>query len=90
MNKNLRPENQRLLAFLQPPFPGLDLRVKRIREGSLRGSWRIYVPGVKWSEELGQKFLDLGFLNLWGDPDLKHVGNGGLFSVFLRGHNELA
>lgn len=89
-NKNLRPENARLLAFLAPHFPEInDLRVKRIRDGSLKGSWRVYAPNVRWSEAYAQKFIDLGFLNLWGDPDLKHAGNGGLFSIFVRGHNEL-
>lgn len=88
--RNLRPENQRLLAFLQPHFPGLDLRVKRILDGSLKRSWRVYCPDVLWTEELGRKFVELGFTDLWGGRDLKFAGNGGQFCIFVRGHDELA
>jgi hypothetical protein len=71
------------------------------KDGSLKGSWRLY--GLIGKEENGtpiyQKWWDnfdlqnklnaLGFTDLWGKPLHNASGNGGVFSIFVRGHNEL-
>ncbi|MFZ2937609.1 MAG: hypothetical protein WA066_02770 [Candidatus Omnitrophota bacterium] len=91
--------NKRMQDFLRSN--GFPYAVaKYFNKGSLRGSWRIYSrPAMekgdnlwniyeKWSEELAERFNALGFTNLWHKPLDKWDGNGGLFQVFVRGHNE--
>ncbi len=84
----MRPENQRMKAFLASH--GIKAMPKYIHEGSLRGLWRLYgAPNEQWTEELRSKLDALGFLDFQGQPLHRFSGNGGLFSVFVMGHNEL-
>ncbi len=91
MNKNMvsvkRPENQRMQAFLASY--GIECVPKYIRNGSLKGSWRLYNLEMRWTGELADRLNSLGFSDLWGKPLDYLSGNAGLFSVFVRGHNEL-
>jgi len=95
----MRPENQKMQKFLKEN--GIDAVPKYIKDGSLKGTWRIYgLTGEKtpqgypvhqkwWgNKELQQKFTDLGFTDWQGKPVSDSTGNGGDFSVFVRGHNE--
>lgn len=86
-NKAQRPENQRMQAFLAEN--GIDATPKYLPDGSLRGCWRLYNDAVSWSEELAGKLNALGFTDFDGKPLGRFSGNGGSFSVFVRGHNEL-
>lgn len=82
-----RPENLRMMQFLQSH--GIDAIPKYIRDGSLRGTWRIYQRDGKWSQELADKFNELGFQDFDYSPLGEFSGNGGMFQVFVRGHDEL-
>ena len=82
-----RPENQRMVDFLAQN--GVKARAKYIHDGSLKHTWRLYAPGVNWTPELTAKLTELGFTDFDGNPLNQHSGNGGLFSVFVRGHDEL-
>jgi len=83
----LRDENQRMRDFLaQHGIRGV--KVKYIWTGSLKRTWRLYNSSIRWSQEWADKLNALGFSDFDGDPLDQHSGNGGLFSVFVRGHNE--
>ena len=84
----MRAENRRMQEFLQGH--GLKVRAKRIHDGSLSGTWRIYSLKQNWTPELAEQFNRLGFVDFDGEALSWVSGNGGLFSVFVRGHNELA
>ncbi len=91
----MRPENMRMQNFLKAN--GIDAVPKYLFTGSLKGSWRLYGTKngsthdlgdyQKWTPELAQKLTVLGFRGLFGPLD-QTDGNGGVFSVFVRGHNE--
>ena len=95
----MRPENKRMQAFLRNN--GIEAVPMYIKDGSLRNSWRLYgLEGktpegapiwVKWWDniELQDKLNSLGFTDLWGNSLSNSTGNGGDFSIFVRGHNEL-
>lgn len=83
----MRDENARMQAFLAKH--GIHARVKYIATGSLKGCWRLYDPTTRWTPELAQRLTDLGFADFDGRPLHKYSGNGGVFSVFVRGHNEM-
>lgn len=83
----LRPENKRMTDWLKRK--GIDARVKYIWKGSLRGTWRLYNPRVEWTQELADKLNRLGFRDFDGKPLHQFSGNGGVFSVFVRGHDEI-
>ncbi len=95
----MRLENQQMKAFLKAN--GIDAVPQYIKDGSVKGSWRLYgLVGknpdgspiwVKWWDnfELQDKLNGLGFTDLWGNPLSNSTGNGGDFSIFVRGHNEL-
>ncbi len=83
----MRPENYRMMAFLKEH--GIAARVKRMWEGSLKLTWRLHNPAVRWSQELADKLNALGFRDYNGSPLGAFSGNGGVFSVFVRGHDEL-
>lgn len=95
----MRPENQRMQKLLKEH--GITAMPMYIRGGSMKGSWRLYgIDGKnpdgspiyqKWcgNFELQSKLNALGFTDLWGDPLRDVSGNGGDFSIFVRGHNEL-
>jgi len=89
-------ENKKMQEFLR--VNGIDAIPKYIKTGSLKRSWRLYgKTGTKtgdimqdyqrWTPELCEKLTDLGFTGFHGALG-KFSGNGGLFSVFVRGHFE--
>ena len=81
------PENIRMMEFLAKH--GIKCAVKYIWNGSLRGTWRLYGKDQKWTPELMRKLTDLRFKGFDGRQLDEYSGNGGTFSVFVRGHNEL-
>lgn len=81
----MRPENKRMQEFLKKN--GVDAMPKWISTGSLKRSWRLYNLDEKWTLELADKLTSLGFRGLNG-PLGQYNGNGGMFSVFVRGHEE--
>lgn len=94
----MRIENKRMQEFLKGH--GISAVPKYIKNGSLGGTWRLYgiedkkaIGGYglnkyqKWTPELAAKLTLLGFRGLHGQLGL-YDGNGGVFSVFVRGHNE--
>ena len=81
------PENIRMMEFLAKH--GIKCAVKYIWNGSLRGTWRLYGKDQKWTPELMRKLTDLRFKGFDGRELTEYSGNGGVFSVFVRGHNEL-
>ena len=83
----MRPENKRMQDFLKQN--GIEARVKFISEGSLRACWRLYQPSCPWTTELKDKLTALSFVDFDGKPLNSFSGNGGIFSVFVRGHKEL-
>lgn len=88
MDKRLRPENKRMREFLLSH--GIDAMPMWIKDGSLKNTWRLYNRGIKWSLELAQKLNSLGFSASRREPFGLFDGNGGVFSVFARGHENLA
>jgi len=88
----MRPENKRMQEFLKEH--GIDAIPKYLSTGSLKRSWRLYGKGdgdygyQPWTIELADKLTGLGFRGIHG-PLGKFDGNGGLFSVFVKGHYEL-
>lgn len=87
INKNMRPENARMQAFLA--YRQIECRVKYIADGSLKGCWRLFNPKMIWSKALAYRLNDMGFVGFDGCALDEYSGNGGVFSVFVRGHNEL-
>ena len=83
----MRPENKRMQDFLR--LHGIEARVKYMSKGSIRGCWRLYHPQSRWTQEIEGTLTSLGFVNLHGQPLGPYSGNGGMFSVLVRGHNEL-
>jgi len=96
----MRPENKRMQDFLREN--GIDAVAKYFPAGSCKHSWRLYgVTGEKdengrpayqkwWgNESLINKMNALGFTDLWHEPLKNSSGNGGVFSVMVRGHYEL-
>jgi len=83
----VRPENARMMEFLAKH--GIKCQVKYIWNGSLRGTWRLYNKNEKWTPELMKKLTDLRFKGFDRNPLTEYSGNGGVFSVFVRGHDEL-
>ena len=81
-----RPENEAMERFLRQH--GIKATVKYLWTGSLKRRWRLYNPTVKWTQELADKLTALGFKNFDGRQLGPSAGNGGLFSVFVVGHNE--
>lgn len=83
----MRPENQRMKAFLADN--GIRATPKYLSAGSLRGHWRLYDHNQVWTDNLCRSLSALGFMGLNGLALHKYSGNGGVFSVLVRGHNEL-
>lgn len=85
----MRPENQRMKEFLKAN--GIDAMPKFLWDGSLKGCWRLYgpKPSTRWTPELAAQLTALGFTNFQGEELNQYAGNGGMFSVFVRGNNEL-
>lgn len=83
----MRPENRAMVRFLADN--GIIAQVKYIATGSLRGCWRISNIDQRWSIFMANRLNLLGFTNFDCKPLGEFSGNGGMFQVFVRGHNEL-
>lgn len=86
-SKAKRPEHARMQAWLKEH--GIEASVKYFRDGSMRGCWSFYNGAVNWSLELAEKLNGLGFLDYDHKPLGTFSGNGGVFSVFVTGHDEI-
>lgn len=84
----MKRENKLMQEFLRRH--GIDARVKWLTEGSCKGSWRLYHPTAKWTAELATLLNALGFTSLWHEPLDRFSGNGGAFSVMVRGNEQFA
>jgi hypothetical protein len=82
----MRPENKRMKEFLASN--GIFANVKYIATGSLKRTWRLFNTNTQWTEDLAVKLNLLSFINYDNKPLGKYSGNGGRFSVFVRGHDE--
>lgn len=85
--KGKRPENVRMQEFLASH--GIAAKAKYLFAGSMRGTWQLYNGQIQWTMELAEKLNALGFLDYDGKPLGQFSGNGGYFSVSVRGHDEL-
>lgn len=83
----MKPENARMKQFLADN--NVVAVPKWLPDGSLKRCWRLYGKGQIWTRELAQRLNDLGFVDFDHWPLSKFSGNGGAFSVFVRGHEEL-
>lgn len=83
----MRPENKRMQEFLKAN--GITAIPKYIPDGSLKFTWRLYDRKAAFTPELADKLNSLGFVNYSGQPLSATCGNGGRFSVFVRGHYEM-
>jgi len=90
----MRPENKRMQAFLKAN--GIKAVVRYNAAGSMKHTWHLYgkekggVAGFQaWTPELIDKLNNLGFKDFDGGPLQRFSGNGGVFSVSVRGHFEL-
>ena len=91
----MKPENKAMSRFLAQK--GIkNVTAKYISTGSLRGCWRLYVRAKQpdklfetWTEKDADNLNSLGFTDFDGKPLGRFSGNGGMWQVFVRGHNEL-
>ena len=83
----MRPENKRMKQFLSNN--GIKAVPKWLPDGSLKHCWRLYGKGQQWTPSLMEKLTSLGFVDFDYTPLGLFSGNGGMFSVFVRGHEEL-
>jgi hypothetical protein len=83
----MRPENKRMQEFLRRA--GINCTPKYLATGSLKHTWRLYGKAQWWTGELCNALTELGFLDYNNQPLHQFSGNGGVFSVFVRGHYEL-
>ena len=88
----MKPENKKMQNFLKAN--GIDAVPKYIPTGSLKHCWRLYGKNgngwngyQRWTPDLAEKLTALGFTGLY-HPLGEFDGNGGVFSVFVRGHFE--
>jgi hypothetical protein len=84
----MRPENKRMKEFLASN--GVTAHVKWIPDGSLKNRWRFYNPDQKWTLFLAAQLTSLGFTDFDNKPLGIFSGNGGMFCVFVRGHEDMA
>lgn len=84
----MRPENQKMKEYLA--LNGIDCTPKYLFDGSLKKTWRLYNPKIKWWDNtvLQNKLKELGFKDYNGH-EITNTGNGGAFSVFLRAPLEM-
>jgi hypothetical protein len=82
----MRQENMRMKIFLKEN--GIEATPKYIPDGSLKKTWRLYNSETKWSQGLAEKINSLGFVNYDNRPLTELDGNGGMFQIFVRGHQE--
>lgn len=83
----MRQENERMRSFLASN--GIICTPKYIETGSMKRTWRLYNRNAKWTPGLAEKLNMLGFTDYNHKPLGEFSGNGGMFSVFVRGHYEL-
>ena len=83
----MRPENQRMQDFLRKH--GINCHAKFVWTGSLKGTWRLWAKGKPWTPVLADQLTALGFRDFDSRILGNYSGNGGRFSVFVRGHYEL-
>jgi hypothetical protein len=83
----MREENKAMQNYLK--YHGIECRVKYIWNGSIKHTWRLYNPEIRWTDELAQQLNDLGFRDFDYKPLGKYSGNGGVFSVCVRGNYSL-
>ena len=83
---HIRPENKRMQDFLAKH--GIKADAKYLDTGSLKGRWRLSNIDTKWTVELADRLNVLGFRDFDDRCLHKYSGNGGLFSVFVKGHYE--
>ena len=83
----MRPENTAMKNFLAAH--GIRATPRYEWKGSMRGTWYLYDGDTRWTDELCAKLTALGFADFDGKPLGRFAGNGGSFSVSVRGHNEL-
>lgn len=84
----MRPENQRMKDFLRQN--GVKAIPKFFWYGSLKTHWRLDGgDGRRWTTADAEQLNKLGFTNLSGAPLNEYDGNGGRYSVIVRGHLEL-
>ena len=99
----MRTENKAMQVFLAKEGLLHGITAKYIREGSLRGTWRLCartparIAGrtgrlfETWTEQDASTLNRLGFSGFDGRPLHRFSGNGGgMWQVFVRGHNDLA
>ncbi len=79
--------NRKMQAFLASH--GIEVLPKYIPDGSLKGTWRLYNKSVKWSIFLANILNSIGFRDYNGKPLGIYSGNGGIFCIFVRGHEEM-
>jgi len=97
--ENMKLENQKMKAFLRAN--GISAMPMYIKDGSLKHTWRLYGTTNKKDENgrpiyqkwwgnkpLINKLTALGFKDFEGKELSDISGNGGVFSVFVRGHYE--
>ena len=68
---------------------GIIANAKWFSTGSLKRTWRLYNPEQKWTPFLTAQLTQLGFTDFDNKPLGIYSGNGGMFSVFVKGHEEL-
>ncbi len=83
----MRIENTRMKEFLASH--GIKATPRYLHKGSMKGTWGLYDRGTKWTPELTEQLNALGFVDYDHTPLDQYSGNGGLFQVFVRGHNEM-
>ena len=94
----MRPENKRMKEFLMANGFARVIP-KYIATGSLKRCWRLtgiqdnnkigWEKYQRWTIDIAKRLNDLEFMNFTGKPLDIYDGNGGMFSVFVRGHYEL-
>lgn len=82
-----RPENKRMQEFLKAN--GIKAKAKYLPNGSLKHTWLLYNPDLRWTEEFAAQVNALGFVDYDHKPLGKFSGNGGVMSIYVRGHYEL-
>ena len=82
----MRPENQKMVEFLKAN--GIVATVKYCRSGSMRGCWYLWSKTLKYDDAMREKLTALGFRDFDNRPLSQYSGNGGMFSLQVRGHGE--
>ena len=84
----MRPENKRMQEFLKNN--GIKCHAKWIPDGSLKHTWHLWNTKIQWTSEIWDKLNGLGFHWIDGKPLGEHMGNGGVLSVCVYGHHDIA